>query len=121
MCVRDQALLYYRLLQCGVDKTRRVLQGRRSDPSLGVLIGRPAEPVRHWARVFNTLKPLWQSFSETESVRGRSCQDTAFEPNSDLSDALTSCQLESVQTGEFDDEKRWHLFCCVLESKVSPF
>ncbi|XP_051914228.1 AP-4 complex subunit beta-1 isoform X2 [Hippocampus zosterae] len=103
MCIRDQALLYYRLLQCGVDETRKVVQGRRSDPSLGVLIGRPAEPVRHWARVFNTLKPLWQSFSETESVRGRSCQDAAFEPNSDLSDALTSCQLESVQTESADE------------------
>lgn len=56
MCVRDQALLYYRLLHRGVEETRRVLQGRRSDPSLGVLTGRPAEPVSQWARSFNTLQ-----------------------------------------------------------------
>ncbi|KAG7278438.1 hypothetical protein CRUP_038733 [Coryphaenoides rupestris] len=60
MCVRDQALLYYRLLRCGVEETRAALQGRRSDPSLGVLIGRPAEPVSQWARSFNTLEPLRQ-------------------------------------------------------------
>jgi len=60
MCVRDQALLYYRLLRCGVEETRAALQGRRSDPSLGVLIGRPAEPVSQWARSFNTLEPLMQ-------------------------------------------------------------
>ncbi|XP_037096304.1 AP-4 complex subunit beta-1 isoform X2 [Syngnathus acus] len=98
MCVRDQALLYYRLLQCGVDETRKVLQGRRSDPSLGVLIGRPAEPVSHWAPIFNTLKPLWQSTSETESVNSRSSQHTAFDPISDLSETLNSCHLQSVQT-----------------------
>uniref|UniRef100_A0A3Q0RCV2 AP complex subunit beta n=1 Tax=Amphilophus citrinellus TaxID=61819 RepID=A0A3Q0RCV2_AMPCI len=58
MCVRDQALLYYRLLRCGIEETRKVLQGRKSDPSLGVLIGRPAKPVSQWARSFNTLEPL---------------------------------------------------------------
>ncbi|XP_061649093.1 AP-4 complex subunit beta-1 isoform X1 [Phyllopteryx taeniolatus] len=98
MCVRDQALLYYRLLKCGVDETRQVLQGRRSDPSLGVLIGRPAEPVSQWAHIFNTLKPLWQSASETESVNSRSFQHTAFDPSPELSDTLNSCQFESVHT-----------------------
>ncbi|KAJ3586554.1 hypothetical protein NHX12_012951 [Muraenolepis orangiensis] len=58
MCVRDQALLYYRLLHCGTEETRAAIQGRRSDPSLGVLIGRPAEPASQWARSFNTLEPL---------------------------------------------------------------
>uniref|UniRef100_A0A672I687 Beta-adaptin appendage C-terminal subdomain domain-containing protein n=1 Tax=Salarias fasciatus TaxID=181472 RepID=A0A672I687_SALFA len=66
MCVRDQALLYYRLLLCGLDQTRRVLQARRSDPSLGVFIGRPAEPVGQWARSFNTLEPLKDGAVETE-------------------------------------------------------
>ncbi|KAK6308657.1 hypothetical protein J4Q44_G00219280 [Coregonus suidteri] len=59
MCVRDQALLYYRLLHCGIEEVRRVLQGgRRSDPSLGPLIGRPPEPISQWASSFNTLEPL---------------------------------------------------------------
>uniref|UniRef100_A0A674PG85 Adaptor related protein complex 4 subunit beta 1 n=1 Tax=Takifugu rubripes TaxID=31033 RepID=A0A674PG85_TAKRU len=59
-CVHDQARLYYRLLHCGIEETRKILLGRRSDPSLGVLIGRPAEPVSQWAPYFNTLEPLRQ-------------------------------------------------------------
>ncbi|XP_054645096.1 AP-4 complex subunit beta-1 isoform X2 [Dunckerocampus dactyliophorus] len=97
MCVRDQALLYYRLLQCGVDETRKVLQGRRSDPSLGVLIGRPAEPVSQWAHSFNTLKPLWQNTAETESVNSENREHTS-DPTSDLSETLNSRQVESVPT-----------------------
>uniref|UniRef100_A0AAX7U216 Beta-adaptin appendage C-terminal subdomain domain-containing protein n=1 Tax=Astatotilapia calliptera TaxID=8154 RepID=A0AAX7U216_ASTCA len=80
MCVRDQALLYYRLLHCGIEKTREVLQGRRSDPSLGVLIGRPAKPVSQWARCFNTLEPLSQGAVEAESDRSDSamrCSDSS--------------------------------------------
>ncbi|XP_077406571.1 AP-4 complex subunit beta-1 [Vanacampus margaritifer] len=103
MCVRDQAQLYYRLLQCGIDETRKVFQGRRSDPSLGVLIGRPAEPVSQWAHIFNTLKPLWQSISETDTVNIRSCQHTASDPSSDLSGTLHSRQLESVQAESSSD------------------
>uniref|UniRef100_A0A8C3AS20 AP complex subunit beta n=1 Tax=Cyclopterus lumpus TaxID=8103 RepID=A0A8C3AS20_CYCLU len=61
MCVRDQALLYYRLLHCGIEETHKVLHGQRSDPSLGVLIGRPAEPINQWAYSFNTLEPLRQA------------------------------------------------------------
>ncbi|CAL8326292.1 unnamed protein product [Merluccius merluccius] len=68
MCVRDQALLYYRLLHCGIEETHAVLQGRRSDPSLGVLIGRPAEPVSQWASSFNTLEPLRQGHAGTHSA-----------------------------------------------------
>ncbi|XP_061697800.1 AP-4 complex subunit beta-1 [Syngnathoides biaculeatus] len=97
MCVRDQALLYYRLLQSGVDETCKVLQGRRSDPSLGVLIGHPAEPVSQWAHMFNTLKPLWQSTSETQSAKS-SFQRIAFDPKPELSDNLNSCQLKSLHT-----------------------
>nr|XP_057908237.1 AP-4 complex subunit beta-1 isoform X2 [Doryrhamphus excisus] len=98
MCVRDQALLYYRLLQCGVDETRKVLQGRRSDPSLGVLIGRSAEPVSQWAHSFNTLKPLWQNPAETESVNSDNIEHKVSDPTSDLSETLNSCQVESVLT-----------------------
>uniref|UniRef100_A0A667WSF2 Adaptor related protein complex 4 subunit beta 1 n=1 Tax=Myripristis murdjan TaxID=586833 RepID=A0A667WSF2_9TELE len=87
MCVRDQALFYYRLLHCGIEETRKVLQGRRSDPSLGVLIGRPAEPVNQWARSFNTLEPLKQSAAETESTSGGSPEPVTSvpRPNTDLS------------------------------------
>lgn len=77
MCVRDQALLYYRLLCCGVDSTRNVLQGRRSDPSLGLLIGCPAQPVCQWAGSFNTLRPLMQGAAEMASPSRGQCRHAA--------------------------------------------
>ncbi|XP_008302261.1 AP-4 complex subunit beta-1 [Stegastes partitus] len=100
MCVRDQALLYYRLLHCGIEETRKVLQGRRSDPSLGVLIGRPAEPISQWARSFNTLEPLRQSTIETESASRGSPEHTTFDPkpNADLSDTLNCSRIEKVHS-----------------------
>ncbi|XP_035500466.2 AP-4 complex subunit beta-1 isoform X2 [Scophthalmus maximus] len=90
ICVRDQALLYYRLLHCGIEETRKVLQGRRSDPSLGVLIGRPAEPISQWACSFNTLEPLRQGAMETESASRGSPEHVTFDPkrNNDPSDTL---------------------------------
>uniref|UniRef100_G3PIH5 Beta-adaptin appendage C-terminal subdomain domain-containing protein n=1 Tax=Gasterosteus aculeatus aculeatus TaxID=481459 RepID=G3PIH5_GASAC len=90
MCVRDQALLYYRLLRCGMEETRRVLGGRRSEPSLGVLIGRPAEPISQWASSFNTLEPLKQGAGETETTGRASPQHVTFDLDSDLSDTLNS-------------------------------
>ncbi|XP_069025350.1 AP-4 complex subunit beta-1 [Embiotoca jacksoni] len=100
MCVRDQALLYYRLLHCGTEETRRVLQGRRSDPSLGVLIGRPTEPVSQWARSFNTLEPLRRGVAGTESASGGSPEHVTFDPkpNTDLSDELNSSHIEEVRS-----------------------
>ncbi|KAM9855517.1 AP-4 complex subunit beta-1 [Aulostomus maculatus] len=98
MCVRDQALLYYRLLHCGIEETRKVLQGRRSDPSLGVLIGRPAEPVSHWERSFNTLEPLWQSTINTESANRGSPEHVTFDPKINLSDTLSSGQFDKVHS-----------------------
>lgn len=58
MNVRDRALFCYRLLECGVEETRRVFQGPKSDPCLGVLTGRPQEPINGWASKFNTLSAL---------------------------------------------------------------
>lgn len=103
MCVHDQALLYYRLLHCGMEETEKILQGRRSDPSLGVLIGRSTEPVSQWARSFNTLEPLRLSAVETESVSRGSPEHVTFDPkpNTDLPDSLNSnSQDEKVITGE---------------------
>ncbi|XP_068453754.1 AP-4 complex subunit beta-1 [Clinocottus analis] len=98
MCVRDQALLYYRLLHCGIEETRKVLQGRRSDPSLGVLIGRPAEPITQWASSFNTLEPLRQGGVATEPASRGSPEHVTFDPkpNTDLSDTLNCSQDEKV-------------------------
>ncbi|KAG7519940.1 AP-4 complex subunit beta-1 [Solea senegalensis] len=105
MSVRDQALLYYRLLHCGIEETRKVLQGRRSDPSLGVLIGRPAEPVGQWACSFNTLAPLKQVAVETESTSRGSPEHVTFDrkPNTDLSDTLNCGQDETVHSGSDPD------------------
>ncbi|CAM4682567.1 unnamed protein product [Leuciscus chuanchicus] len=58
MCVRDRALLYYRLLQRGVEETRKAVTGPKSDPSMSVLTGRQEEPISLWASAFNTLGPL---------------------------------------------------------------
>lgn len=101
MCVRDQALLYYRLLHCGIEETRKVLQGRRSDPSLGVLIGRPVDPVSQWACSFNTLEPLRPGTMEAESAGRGSPKHVTFdpEPKSDLSDTLNGNHTEKVQSG----------------------
>lgn len=98
MCVRDQALLYYRLLNCGIEETQKVLQGRRSDPSLGVLIGRPTEPISQWACSFNTLKPLRQGAAETEPASRGSPEHGILDPkpNTDLSDTLNCSQVETV-------------------------
>lgn len=101
MCIRDQAFLYYRLLQCGTEATQKVLQGRRSDPSLGVLIGRPAEPISQWAFSFNTLEPLKQGTMETEPASRESPEHVTFDPkpNTDLSDTLNCCQVQKVESG----------------------
>lgn len=58
MCVRDRALLYHRLLQQGVEQTRKVVVGPKSDPSMSVLTGHQQEPVSQWVSNFNTLCPL---------------------------------------------------------------
>lgn len=58
MCVRDRALLYYRLLQRGIEETRKVVTGPKSDPSLSVLTSAQEEPVSQWVSIFNTLGPL---------------------------------------------------------------
>lgn len=102
MCVRDQALLYYRLLHCGIEETRKVLQGHRSDPSLGVLIGRPAEPVGQWARSFNTLGPLRPGAAETEPASQGSPEHVTYDPkpNTDLSASLDGSQVQMGHSGE---------------------
>lgn len=68
MCVRDRALLYYRLLQCGVPETRKVLLGPKSDPSMTIITGRTEEPVNNWASSFNTLDPLLGAESRAQDV-----------------------------------------------------
>ncbi|TKS76929.1 AP-4 complex subunit beta-1 [Collichthys lucidus] len=121
MCVRDQALLYYRLLHRGIGETRKVLQGRRSDPSLGVLIGRPAEPISQWARSFNTLEPLRQGTIETESASRGSPEHVTFEPktNTDLSDTLSCSQVEKVHSDSDSASRRTDSCADVLASSVA--
>lgn len=102
MCVHDQARLYYRLLHCGIEETRKILLGRRSDPSLGVLIGRPAEPVSQWAPYFNTLEPLRQDgAAEAEPASGESprCVTCEAKASRDLPESLSS-HMEPGQSGE---------------------
>lgn len=103
MCVRDQALLYYHLLHSGLEETRRVLQARRLDISLGIFIGHPAEPISQWARSFNTLGPLKEKAIETESASKRSPEHVIPDPklNPDQSDTLSYIHAE---TGHSDHD-----------------
>lgn len=59
MVVRDRGLLYYRLLQQGVEQVKQIVCGPRSDPSLGVISGQANEAVNAWAKDFNTLIPVY--------------------------------------------------------------
>ncbi|XP_069797620.1 AP-4 complex subunit beta-1 isoform X2 [Narcine bancroftii] len=62
MVVRDRGLLYYRLLQQGVEEIKQIICGPRSDPSLGVILGGQAnEAINVWAKDFNTLIPIYGS------------------------------------------------------------
>lgn len=107
MCVHDQARLYYRLLHCGIEKTRKILLGRRSDPSLGVLIGRPTAPVSQWAPYFNTLEPLRQDGAvEAEPASSENPQHVTCDL-SDLPESLSS-HMEPGQSGEGG------VLCCEL-------
>uniref|UniRef100_A0A665UV31 Beta-adaptin appendage C-terminal subdomain domain-containing protein n=1 Tax=Echeneis naucrates TaxID=173247 RepID=A0A665UV31_ECHNA len=119
MCVSDQALLYYRLLHCGIEETRKVLQCRRSDPSLGVLIGRPAEPINQWSYIFNTLEPLRPGAIETESATiGGSPEHMTFDPkpNNDLSDTLSYSFGKTVRSGESEHVQCPTIFRCSPQS-----
>ncbi|CAL9703568.1 unnamed protein product [Knipowitschia caucasica] len=69
MCVRDQAVLYYRLLHYGIEAVRGLVQVKRTDPDLGVLVGRPQISVSSWAHSFNTLQPLCEAATPASSIR----------------------------------------------------
>lgn len=102
MCVRDLALLYYRLLCCGTANARHLLQGRRSDPSLGVLIGCPVEPISQWADSFNTLGPLMHGAAETATPSRGQSYHAGFDsqPVSDLPASLDCDQEDVAHPGE---------------------
>ncbi|XP_043572922.1 AP-4 complex subunit beta-1 [Chiloscyllium plagiosum] len=59
MAVRDRGLLYYRLLQQGIEEVKRVVCGPKSDPSLDVISGQANEAVSAWSKGFNTLIPIY--------------------------------------------------------------
>uniref|UniRef100_A0A1A8QGG4 Adaptor-related protein complex 4, beta 1 subunit n=1 Tax=Nothobranchius pienaari TaxID=704102 RepID=A0A1A8QGG4_9TELE len=101
MCVRDQALLYYRLLHCGIEETRKLLQGRRSDPSLGVLIGRQAEPISQWVSSFNTMDALKKAAVETETASRGSPEHVAtkLKADLDLPKTLDCCPDDALHSG----------------------
>uniref|UniRef100_A0A3P9MMX6 AP complex subunit beta n=1 Tax=Oryzias latipes TaxID=8090 RepID=A0A3P9MMX6_ORYLA len=110
MCVRDLGLLYYHLLKCGVEETRNVLQGRRSDPSLGVLIGRPTEPISQWAYSFNTLEPLKKGGTVTQTASRGSPEHEASKPKTavELPETLDCSHIhtdppDSASTGQRPD------------------
>ncbi|KAL4648429.1 AP-4 complex subunit beta-1 [Arapaima gigas] len=92
MCVRDRALLYYRLLHCGVDETRRIMGGPISDPSLGVITGHPDEPVNNWVAHFNTLELLF--------TRGIGTALPSKGGSDSMALSIAGCPLVVGETGE---------------------
>uniref|UniRef100_A0A3B4AKK9 Beta-adaptin appendage C-terminal subdomain domain-containing protein n=1 Tax=Periophthalmus magnuspinnatus TaxID=409849 RepID=A0A3B4AKK9_9GOBI len=98
MCVRDHALLYYRLLHCGIEETRRFVQMRRSDPGLGVLIGRPQQSINSWAQSFNTMQPLCGATTTPDTSTRGSPEHTNFYPKTNLSKELRTWSLSGAVT-----------------------
>ncbi|KAJ8370350.1 hypothetical protein SKAU_G00103780 [Synaphobranchus kaupii] len=115
MCVRDRALMCYRLLRCGVEETRRVVGGPKSDPSLGVITGRPEEPVNSWVPHFNTLQPMssretWGDAATRES--------TELMPQSAIEPSLAGPGAGEVTPS--DTAGGAGTFCLTLEPVLSP-
>nr|XP_020636225.1 AP-4 complex subunit beta-1 [Pogona vitticeps]XP_020636226.1 AP-4 complex subunit beta-1 [Pogona vitticeps] len=59
MTVRDRALFYYRLLQAGIEETKRILCSPTSDHSLRLLEQQAESSVNAWASDFNSLVPIY--------------------------------------------------------------
>ncbi|KAH0618951.1 hypothetical protein JD844_018525 [Phrynosoma platyrhinos] len=59
MTVRDRALFYYRLLQAGMEETKRIMCSPTSDYPLRLLEERTESSVNAWASDFNTLVPIY--------------------------------------------------------------
>ncbi|XP_041052157.1 AP-4 complex subunit beta-1 isoform X1 [Carcharodon carcharias] len=89
MAVRDRGLLYYRLLQQGVEEVKRVVCGPRSDPALDVISGRANEAVSAWAKDFNTLIPIYgqEQWGRLSAPKG---------------DSLEVLQVSAVKSDETD-------------------
>ncbi|XP_031422400.1 AP-4 complex subunit beta-1 [Clupea harengus] len=97
MNVHDRALFCYRLLECGLEETRRVFQGPKSDPCMGVLTGCPQEPINSWASKFNTLWLLGAS----EVVPASSDTAASDQPaHSSQGDALAEAVDEQLSIPE---------------------
>ncbi|KAJ8258019.1 hypothetical protein GJAV_G00192260 [Gymnothorax javanicus] len=117
MCVRDRALMCYRLLRCGVEETRRVLGGPTSDPSLGIITGRPDEPVNSWAPHFNTLRPLTsQGTWDSATTMG----DAEVTPSPLPEPSLAGGATEEVAVSVLPNANGGEAFCLTLEPAVSP-
>ncbi|XP_053103446.1 AP-4 complex subunit beta-1 isoform X2 [Hemicordylus capensis] len=83
MTVRDRALFYYRLLQAGMEETKRVLCSPTSDHSLRLLEDQAEGSVNEWASDFNTLVPiygkeLWATMTASQ-ITDLHCADSPCE------------------------------------------
>ncbi|XP_061114245.1 AP-4 complex subunit beta-1 isoform X1 [Conger conger] len=115
MCVRDRALMCYRLLRGGVEGTRRVLGGPKSDPSLGVITGRPNEPINSWAPHFNTLQPLSSRETWADAATRGSTEPT---PKLSVEPSLAGAEAGEVTTPDAAEEAG--AFSLTLAPVLSP-
>ncbi|XP_035237295.1 AP-4 complex subunit beta-1 [Anguilla anguilla] len=112
MCVRDRALMCYRLLRCGAEEARRVLGGPTSDPSLGVISGRPDEPLDRWLPHFNTLQPLSSAAAAAARGGAEPTPKSSAEPPPTGAGAGEVVASDSADGGE--------AFSLTLEPVLSP-
>ncbi|XP_072910158.1 AP-4 complex subunit beta-1 isoform X1 [Hemitrygon akajei] len=129
MVVRDRGLLYYRLLQQGVEEVEKIVCGPRSDPSLGVISGQANEPINAWAKDFNTLIPIygWEHWNcimaqKANSFGNLQMPEITYEKDSNaehseelVMDAESVCLESSAQLSPEQFEEYW---TCLEDAKV---
>ncbi|XP_028652306.2 AP-4 complex subunit beta-1 isoform X2 [Erpetoichthys calabaricus] len=120
MAVRDRSLFYYRLLQCGVDETRKVLGSIKSDPFLGGIVSQQQEPVNNWASDFNSLVPIYgkNQWEAIKSARGSMSLST--EEQEEVQPDLPGFE-ETEQEATTSSSKAVHFEPCLSTSPpISP-
>uniref|UniRef100_A0A8D0BA69 AP complex subunit beta n=1 Tax=Salvator merianae TaxID=96440 RepID=A0A8D0BA69_SALMN len=101
MAVRDRALFYYRLLQAGIEETKRVLCSPTADHSLRLLEAQTESSVNSWASDFNSLVPIygkekWAAMTATRVLDFHCPDSTCEEPAIVNEESQTSESKEEV-------------------------
>ncbi|XP_055510424.1 AP-4 complex subunit beta-1 [Leucoraja erinacea] len=124
MVVRDRGLLYYRLLQQGVEQVKQIVCGPRSDPSLGVISGQANEAVNAWAKDFNTLIPVYgqehwnRMMAQKESSFGNQLLAINSEMDSTPEHGEDSGLVRLESSAQLSPEQFEEYWTCLEDAKV---